>query len=52
MIIYNLCRNVDGTGKVNWKGVAYYNRLIDYMLKRGNILYVPFLMIVVVEMYS
>ncbi|KDP41124.1 hypothetical protein JCGZ_03615 [Jatropha curcas] len=25
----------DGTGKVNWKGVAYYNRLIDYMLKKG-----------------
>ncbi|EEF29253.1 beta-glucosidase 44 [Ricinus communis] len=24
-----------GTGKVNWKGVAYYHRLIDYMLKRG-----------------
>lgn len=28
--------NVDGTGKVNKKGVAYYNRLIDYMLKRGR----------------
>lgn len=28
--------NVDGTGKVNWKGIAYYNRLIDYMLKRGK----------------
>ncbi|XP_062026444.1 beta-glucosidase 44-like [Rosa rugosa] len=25
----------DGTGKVNWKGVAYYNRLINYLLKRG-----------------
>ncbi|XP_059303406.1 beta-glucosidase 44-like [Lycium ferocissimum] len=25
----------NGTGKVNSKGVAYYNRLIDYMLKRG-----------------
>nr|XP_027125940.1 beta-glucosidase 44-like isoform X1 [Coffea arabica] len=25
----------NGTGKVNWKGVAYYNRLIDYMLKQG-----------------
>ncbi|KAH7549385.1 hypothetical protein JRO89_XS13G0023200 [Xanthoceras sorbifolium] len=24
-----------GTGKVNWKGVAYYNRLINYLLKRG-----------------
>ncbi len=24
-----------GTGKVNWKGVAYYNRLINYMLKIG-----------------
>ncbi|XP_057978344.1 beta-glucosidase 44-like [Malania oleifera] len=25
----------NGTGKVNWKGVAYYNRLINYMLARG-----------------
>ncbi|XP_059639885.1 beta-glucosidase 44-like isoform X2 [Cornus florida] len=25
----------NGTGKVNEKGVAYYNRLIDYMLERG-----------------
>ncbi|QCD92277.1 beta-glucosidase [Vigna unguiculata] len=25
----------NGTGKVNWKGVAYYNRLIDYLLKKG-----------------
>ncbi|WCJ42057.1 beta glucosidase 43 [Euphorbia peplus] len=25
----------NGTGKVNWKGVAYYNRLINYMLLRG-----------------
>ncbi|CAJ2628154.1 unnamed protein product [Trifolium pratense] len=25
----------NGTGKVNWKGVAYYNRLIDYMLEKG-----------------
>ncbi|XP_019167449.1 PREDICTED: beta-glucosidase 44-like [Ipomoea nil] len=25
----------NGTGKVNWQGVAYYNRLINYMLKRG-----------------
>ncbi|XP_059640203.1 beta-glucosidase 44-like [Cornus florida] len=25
----------NGTGKVNKKGVAYYNRLINYMLKRG-----------------
>ncbi|KAM0043597.1 putative beta-glucosidase [Helianthus debilis subsp. tardiflorus] len=24
-----------GTGKVNKRGVAYYNRLIDYMLKKG-----------------
>ncbi|KAH8487370.1 hypothetical protein H0E87_026074, partial [Populus deltoides] len=24
-----------GAGKVNWKGVAYYNRLIDYMIERG-----------------
>ncbi|OMO51448.1 Glycoside hydrolase, family 1 [Corchorus olitorius] len=25
----------NGTGKVNWQGVAYYNRLIDYMLEKG-----------------
>ncbi|XP_010533966.1 PREDICTED: beta-glucosidase 44-like [Tarenaya hassleriana] len=25
----------EGTGKVNWKGVAYYNSLIDYLLKKG-----------------
>ncbi|KAK7813081.1 beta-glucosidase 44, partial [Quercus suber] len=25
----------DGTGNVNHKGVAYYNRLINYLLKRG-----------------
>ncbi|XP_008810053.1 beta-glucosidase 1-like [Phoenix dactylifera] len=25
----------NGVGKVNWKGVAYYNRLINYMLKKG-----------------
>ncbi|XP_019154233.1 PREDICTED: beta-glucosidase 1-like [Ipomoea nil] len=25
----------NGTGKVNWKGVDYYNRLINYMLKKG-----------------
>ncbi|RRT46345.1 hypothetical protein B296_00051610 [Ensete ventricosum] len=24
-----------GEGRVNWKGVAYYNRLINYMLQRG-----------------
>lgn len=24
-----------GVGRVNWKGVAYYNRLIDYMIKQG-----------------
>uniref|UniRef100_A0A1D1XTI9 Beta-glucosidase 44 n=1 Tax=Anthurium amnicola TaxID=1678845 RepID=A0A1D1XTI9_9ARAE len=24
-----------GEGKVNWQGVAYYNRLIDYMIKEG-----------------
>lgn len=28
---------VEGTGEVNWKGVAYYNRLIDYLIKRGNV---------------
>ncbi|GAB4851995.1 hypothetical protein Ancab_016186 [Ancistrocladus abbreviatus] len=25
----------DGAGRVNWKGVAYYNRLINFMLERG-----------------
>ncbi|CAL9750828.1 unnamed protein product [Musa acuminata subsp. burmannicoides] len=25
----------EGEGRVNWKGVAYYNRLINYMLLRG-----------------
>ncbi|WCJ42034.1 beta glucosidase 43 [Euphorbia peplus] len=25
----------NGTGEVNWKGVAYYNRLINYMLLKG-----------------
>lgn len=24
-----------GEGKVNWAGVAYYNRLIDYMIEKG-----------------
>ncbi|KAK8916309.1 Beta-glucosidase 1 [Platanthera zijinensis] len=24
-----------GSGKVNWRGVAYYNRLIDYMVQQG-----------------
>ncbi|KAL3570796.1 hypothetical protein D5086_028045 [Populus alba] len=27
--------DADGAGKVNWNGVAYYNRLIDYMIERG-----------------
>ncbi|GAB2278158.1 Beta-glucosidase 44 [Dionaea muscipula] len=25
----------EGSGRVNWEGVAYYNRLIDYLLKKG-----------------
>ncbi|XP_031406253.1 beta-glucosidase 44-like isoform X2 [Punica granatum] len=25
----------DGTGRVNWKGVAYYNRLINYLIEKG-----------------
>lgn len=37
----NLCISLivdaDGTGQVNWKGVGYYNRLINYMLKKGKI---------------
>ena len=31
-----LCFDAEGTGKVNWKGVAYYNRLINYLLKKGK----------------
>ncbi|KAL8111028.1 beta-glucosidase 44-like [Apium graveolens] len=31
-----------GTGNVNWKGVAYYNRLINYMLKKGITPYANF----------
>lgn len=27
---------VDGEGEINWLGVDYYNRLIDYMLEKGN----------------
>ncbi|KAG9143865.1 hypothetical protein Leryth_011513 [Lithospermum erythrorhizon] len=25
----------NGSGQINWKGVAYYNKLINYMLKKG-----------------
>ncbi|WZZ28821.1 hypothetical protein YC2023_012222 [Brassica napus] len=25
----------EGTGKINWKGVDYYNRLIDYLIQKG-----------------
>ncbi|XP_013619491.1 PREDICTED: beta-glucosidase 44 isoform X1 [Brassica oleracea var. oleracea] len=25
----------EGTGKINWNGVAYYNRLIDYLVQKG-----------------
>ncbi|XP_019101504.1 PREDICTED: beta-glucosidase 44-like [Camelina sativa] len=25
----------EGTGKINWNGVAYYNRLIDYLILKG-----------------
>lgn len=39
MNFYNLILNSEGTGKVNWKGVAYYNKLINYLLKRGNFLW-------------
>ena len=27
--------NTEGTGKINWNGVAYYNRLIDYLVQKG-----------------
>jgi hypothetical protein len=27
---------IAGAGKVNWKGVAYYNGLINYMLQIGK----------------
>uniref|UniRef100_A0A7N0ZRZ3 Beta-glucosidase n=1 Tax=Kalanchoe fedtschenkoi TaxID=63787 RepID=A0A7N0ZRZ3_KALFE len=30
----------NGTGKVNWEGVGYYNRLINYLLKNGITPYV------------
>ena len=33
-IFFYFC--IDGTGEVNWKGVAYYNRLINYMIDQGN----------------
>lgn len=26
---------LDGEGKVNTEGVAYYNNLIDYVIKQG-----------------
>ncbi|PPE00079.1 hypothetical protein GOBAR_DD02869 [Gossypium barbadense] len=26
---------LDGTGEINWEGVDYYNRLIDYLLENG-----------------
>ncbi|KAK6921261.1 Glycoside hydrolase family 1, partial [Dillenia turbinata] len=29
-----ICQN--GTGEVNWEGVSYYNKLINYLLKKGN----------------
>ncbi|XP_023641373.1 beta-glucosidase 43 isoform X1 [Capsella rubella] len=25
----------EGTGKINWNGVAYYNSLIDYLIQKG-----------------
>ncbi|KAH7556942.1 hypothetical protein JRO89_XS11G0015200 [Xanthoceras sorbifolium] len=31
----------DGTGRVNYKGVAYYNRLIDYLLEKDFTWYEP-----------
>ncbi|KAB2020686.1 hypothetical protein ERO13_D07G081100v2 [Gossypium hirsutum] len=26
----------EGVGKVNWAGVAYYNRMINYLVKKGT----------------
>lgn len=34
--VWTLGFHAEGTGKVNWEGVAYYNRLINYMLKKGS----------------
>jgi beta-glucosidase len=27
--------NTEGSGKINSNGVAYYNRLIDYLIEKG-----------------
>jgi beta-glucosidase len=33
---YSSLISVDGEGKVNEEGVAYYNNLIDYLLQKGT----------------
>lgn len=34
--------DADGFGEINWEGVDYYNRLIDYLLENGMVRYFQF----------
>jgi len=36
VLIHRSLVHVDGEGKVNPEGVAYYNNLINYLLQKGN----------------